>query len=334
MKEQISLASINQLLGEELKDGSRAAQTFRAFITQPRWQHEHFHLWVKEAITQQWPRHLQDIVVAIGQYLGFQIEFGHYSSSRNSISFDGLWKKSTGEHIVIEVKSGTWIAHDVGQLGEYLQRLATTVGVPYTKVFGLYVIGEGDALPLADQIRGSAYRDRVRLISCDDLLNLLKLKEDLNTLELRDVNQKIQSILLPIDTIDVGHLVRVIIEIATLRRSLPAEEEESVPFNSAGVWTRDEIHQFLVDLTSNQRALFKVLSRQSDKISRRKLIEELQMETDDSQFSGMQLAGARAGITMRIEALGKEPLIRAPDRGRYYELHPDYANDIRGYFGG
>ncbi len=203
MREHISLASINQLLGEDLKDGNRASQIFRAFITQPKWQYENFEAWIQEAITQKLPKHLQDVVVALGQHLGFQVEFGRYSQS-----FDGVWKKATGEHIVLEVKSGTWIAHDIGQLGEYLQEIKAKEAIPDEKVFGLYVVGAGETTPLADQIRGSSWRDRIRLISCADLLSLLKLKVELSSLELKDVDQKIQSILLPLDTIDVGHLVR------------------------------------------------------------------------------------------------------------------------------
>jgi len=336
MQEHISLASINQLLGEDLKDGSRASQTFRAFISQPKWQYENFEAWIQEAIAQKLPKHLQDVVVALGQHLGFQVEFGRYSPSKEGKSFDGIWKKATGEHIVLEVKSGTWIAHDIAQLGEYLQEIRANEAVPDEKVFGLYIVGEGDTTPLADQIRGSAWRDRIRLISCADLLSLLKLKVDLDSLELKDVDQKVQSILLPLDTIDVGHLVRVIIEIAALRRSLPAEEEEETPAAvgiGKGAWAREEIHQFLADSTPNQRALFRVLARQGGKIPRRKLIEELQSETGNSQIGGMQLAGARAGITMRADSLGKEPLILVSERGHVYELHPDYINDVKSYFG-
>lgn len=246
----------------------------------------------------------------------------------------GYGKKAPGEHIVLEVKSGTWIAHDVAQLGEYLQEIRANEDVPDEKVFGLYIVGEGDTTPLADQIRGSTWRDRIRLISCADLLSLLKLKVDLDSLELKDVDQKVQSILLPLDTIDVGHLVRVIIEIAVLRRSLPAEEEDETPTTvGKGAWAREEIHQFLVDSTPNQRALFKVLARQGGKIPRRKLIEELQSETGNSQIGGMQLAGARAGITMRADSLGKEPLILVSERGHVYELHPDYISDVKSYFG-
>ncbi len=333
MQEHVSLVSINQLLAEDLKDGNRASQVFRAFLSQTKWQYENFAAWIQEAIANKLPKHLQDTIVALGHHLGFQVEFGRYSPSREGKSFDGVWKKATGEHIVLEVKSGTWIAHDIAQLGQYLQELRASEAIPEEKVFGLYIVGEGDTTPLADQIRGSAWRDRIRLISCADLLSLVKLKVDLDSLELKDVDQKIQSILLPLDTIDVGHLVRVIIEIAALRRSLPAEEEEEAPSGGKGAWAREEIHQFLGDSTPNQRALFRVLARHGGKIPRRKLIEELQSETGNSQIGGMQLAGARGGITMRADSLGKEPLILASERGHVYELHPDYINDVKSYFG-
>ena len=76
MQEHISLASINQLLGEDLKDGNRASQTFRTFITQSKWQYENFESWIQETIAQKLPKHLQDIAIALGQRLGFQVEFG------------------------------------------------------------------------------------------------------------------------------------------------------------------------------------------------------------------------------------------------------------------
>jgi hypothetical protein len=79
--------------------------------------------------------------------------------------------------------------------------------------------------------------------------------------------------------------------------------------------------------------LFKVLTKQEGKIPRRKLIEELQSETGKAQLGGMQLAGARAGITMRADGLDKDHLILASERGRVYELHPDYINDVKSYFG-
>ncbi len=142
-------------------------------------------------------------------------------------------------------------------------------------------------MPLADQIRGGSWRDRMRLISCADLLTLLKLKVDLDSLELKDVDQKVQCIVLPLDTIDVGHLVRVIIEIAALRRSLPAEEEEEAPAAGKGSWAREEIHQFLVGSTPNQRALFKVLAMQDGIIPPGKPIREFPSETGNSQIGGM-----------------------------------------------
>lgn len=58
-------------------------------------------------MAQRLLKHLQDSVVALGQHLGFQVEFGRYSPSKEGKRFDGIWKKATGEHIVLEVKSGT-----------------------------------------------------------------------------------------------------------------------------------------------------------------------------------------------------------------------------------
>lgn len=330
MQEHVSLANINHLMGDELKDSSKASQTFRSFISQQKWQHENFEAWIQETVSDKLHKQLQDLVIAIGQHIGFQVEFGHYSHG-----YDGLWRKESGENIVIEVKTGTWIAHDVNQLGGYLQKVKEQGNISDEKIFGLYVVGNGDTQPLADQIRGSKLRDRVRLISCEDLLNLLKLKMNLSSLELKDVDQKIQSILLPLDTIDVGHLINVIMEVAALSSSLSAEDtEEEFPVTTGrSAWTRDELHRFLGGSTKNQLALFKVLVRLENKIRRKKLIEELQAETGDTELGGMQIAGARAGITMRTDKLNKEALILQTERGKMYELNPDYTGDVKSYFG-
>ncbi len=129
-------------------------------------------------------------------------------------------------------------------------------------------------------------------------------------------------------------MVRLIIEIAALRRSLPPEEEgETTTAVQKGAWAREEIQQFLSDATQNQPARFRVLARQGGEIPRRKLIEELQSETGNSQIGGNQLVGVRAGITMRADSLSKEHLIVVSEKGQVYELHPDYINDVKCYFG-
>ena len=65
MQEHISLTSINQLLGEDLRDGSRVSEAFRTFVAQPKWRTENFEAWVQEAIDEKLPKHLQDVVVAV-----------------------------------------------------------------------------------------------------------------------------------------------------------------------------------------------------------------------------------------------------------------------------
>lgn len=334
MQEHLSLENINLLLKDELKDGNQASKTFRDFITQESWGYTNFKAWIDEAIEKGYHRHLQDLVVVLGNHLGLEIEFGHYQSSREDISFDGLWKKPGGEYIVLEVKTRGWIAHEIGQLGGYMDELRERREIPDEKLFGIYVLGgiQGDAL--ADQIRGSAWRDRIRLISCDDLLKLFKLRDDLASLEIEDTDQKIRGILLPIDNINIGHLVNVIIEIAEFKRALAeAEDEEVEEPVSERAWTGEELAGFLGNRTSNQRALFEVLARQSGKISRKKLVEEMQSELDNPKFTGRSLAGTRAGITMRSDALNRERLIIESEQGLMYELRADYIGDVRKYFG-
>jgi hypothetical protein len=48
---------------------------------------------------------LQDLINHVGKRLGFDVEFGRYRGTQNSIGFDGIWKFPSGHCAVIEVKT-------------------------------------------------------------------------------------------------------------------------------------------------------------------------------------------------------------------------------------
>ena len=47
---------------------------------------------------------LQDVINAVGERLGFVVDYGAYQGTSKSIGFDGLWSVGD-EHIVVEVKT-------------------------------------------------------------------------------------------------------------------------------------------------------------------------------------------------------------------------------------
>ena len=329
------LEDLKPLIGD-LKDGSEGQEKFRDFIQKEKWTFLNFEKWCDESIQKGYNKEFQDLITVLGKRLGFEIEFGQYTASAGAIPFDGLWKRGDGMLIVIETKLSDVFSHDVGQVGSYRDKLASERGVPKERIYGLYVVGNVRMGALADQIRGNpSYRECIRMISCEDLLKLIKLKMDLQQIEgIEGLDEKIQSILLPIDNVNIGNLVNVITEISEFKSATPPEREEVEGVGIErpdGGWSKRDLHAFLTDSTENQKALFKISAR-TDKISRRKLIEEMKDETRDTEFDGFKLAGTRAGITMRTNRENKEQLIITSDRGKTYELHSDYKSDINEYF--
>ena len=98
------------------------------------------------------------------------------------------------------------MAHDVNQLGEYLESLSKEKNLSIERVFGLYVVGdESNIRALADQVRGSKYSHFIRVISVD---NLLKLAEMAEKAELKPSH--VYRLLIPIDSVNAGELIKLI----------------------------------------------------------------------------------------------------------------------------
>ncbi|MEM3906043.1 MAG: hypothetical protein QXZ17_04120 [Nitrososphaerota archaeon] len=204
----VSLEDLRRFYGQ-LKDGELNQQKFRDFITQSKWTISHLKEWIEQARAAKLCFEFQDLIVAIGGKLGFRIEFGHYRSSKDVIALDGLWQTSDGLHIILEIKLGTWVMLDVAQLGQYVEKYVESKQLPPTKVCGLYVVGDIEEIkPLANQIRGSSYSNKIRVIYYKDLINLAELKE-----KTKISDAQVAKLLAPIDVIDVGELVGVVKDI-------------------------------------------------------------------------------------------------------------------------
>jgi len=103
---------------------------------------------------------------------------------------------------VIEAKLGTWILHNGNKLGEYLARISSEKK-DGKKTYGMYVVGGTDDDQLrsfSEQIRGSDYAKKIRLISYVDLLKLVDIK-DKNDLR----NDQVSKILIPFGDLTSSH---------------------------------------------------------------------------------------------------------------------------------
>jgi hypothetical protein len=346
----LEIKDILNLLGKELRDGSEEAKRFREFIEQEKWSIEQIKNWLEECITKgsgaqdPYTRAFQDLVVSLGKRLGFEIKYGRYKGKSGEENYDGIWRRENGDTIILEVKTSTWPIGSVSQLGEYIEKYSEKENTK--NVFGLYVIGKGDIQPLIEQILGSKYKDKLRLILYSDLIEILNLKEDLvPVIGEKNAIEKMQNLLLPIESINIGNIVKLILDIATIKSTTVEEkieeketEEESEKENEP--WTKTELLSYLGDTTPYQKLLLAALA-QSDKepatsktvtflmneISKRRPLEGIK-----EKITGRQIAGARAGLSMRRKPLKKEDILESSwsnnDRDYVYKIKDEYKQII------
>lgn len=328
-----SIADILALVGGPGLDDSTtdARQRFRAFLCQPKWSPEDLRAWIEEClelasrVRSEYYFVLQDIVTSIGTHLGFEVEFGSYTGTGADIPYDGKWRAITGETILLEVKSSPWPLGSVSQLGQYMDEHGLANGEDSQNVFGIYAIGYGDFSALIDQIKGSEYRNRIKVISFGDLLRLFSLRETLEQqMPSERVLQVIQDLLLPFESVNVGSILEIIQGVATA--ALP-EGEAAQPMLSEGTdrnWRRSELHEFLDGCQPNQIAMFLALCSApecqlagEDVVSRMRALAPVVPGLDEHQaFTAKTIGGARSGLSKREQQIGRDSVIESAN-GRY-----------------
>ena len=175
------------------------------------------------------------------------------------------------------------------------------------------------------------------------MIELLKLKEDLEpVVGEKEAIAKVQNLLLPIESINVGNILRLIIEIATTKSS--SEDEEEVPIISEDgaeePWTKNELLSYLSDTTPYQRLLLAALVQVEKEPSASKNVTFLMNEIAkrrpqegvDKKITGREIAGARAGLKMRRSPLKKEDIIESSwspvERDHVYKIKEAYKTIV------
>jgi len=227
MSQEVSAITLDdlRLLCGELRDDADSSKRFREFILKEKWKLRDFDTWIKQAILKKFDKEFQDIVVALGKRLGFTPEFGRYEhGGQGRIGYDGTWTNVQGLVLVIEAKLGSWIRRDVGQLGNYIEGIAKQSNISGEKIFGLYVVGDpSDLSALADQVRGSKYSGKIRIISSENILKLTQFSEDFGL-----KNEQASKLLVPIDSVNVGELVDLI-ETVIQEEAIRKETPQPIP---------------------------------------------------------------------------------------------------------
>ena len=204
-------------LAGPIEDESRASEKLREMLRDDATDADVETL-MTEALsdTEQYHnRALQDIINNIGERLGFTVEYGVYKGTTNNVGYDGLWTtdvlSTTKTHLVVETKkTATYTINPVDQPGKYMSELAQERGISEENIYGLIVVGEDELDSVVNAVRGSRYRDQVRTISSERLLELMSMLGDSN---LR--HEQVAHLLLPTDMVDVGSLVELITDVVS-----------------------------------------------------------------------------------------------------------------------
>jgi hypothetical protein len=213
----LTLERIVSLAGD-WTDESRASQQFRDVIGDEQTTTEEIESFLEEAVAGSKSYHnraLQDIVNNIGRRLGFEVEYGIYQGVSETIGYDGRWVSTSTDketHLVVETKKSAAFSIGPEQAGDYMEELVENERLDREQVYGLYVVGNGDVETVSQTILGSKYRDRMRVITAQRLLDLLEIQADSG---LR--HDQVVDVLLPINAVDVGQLVGLIQDVIQFR---------------------------------------------------------------------------------------------------------------------
>lgn len=236
---ELTLGVLIDLAGE-LEDGSRASEKLREKL-QKAADLEDIENLLSESLGGSETYHnraLQDIVNNIGERLGFEVDYGAYQPTRSEPSSDGLWVTSNIEErdvfLVAETKKSTsYTINPENQPGSYMDKLADEEGLDENQVYGIIIVGEDRNLnSIVHSVRGSQYRNRIRVITCQRLIELLSMMVD-NDLS----HEQVARVLLPMDTVNVGAIVELMNRIVNPPKP---------PSGGNGFWNRLETEAGIV----------------------------------------------------------------------------------------
>ena len=328
-------------LVEPLGDDTEGSRKFRRHIGSQERTTEEIKNWLNECIEKSsgahdpYNRAFQDLVVSLGRRLGFEINYGRYAGKAGEDNYDGIWRTKDGDTIVVEVKTTTWPIGSINQLGNYLDELSRKENIK--NIYGLYVIGKLTTHALIEQILGSKYKDRMRIIEYTDLMEILNLKEKLTSrFGKKKALEKVQNLLLPVESINIGNIVRLIVDITTVKKAPPEEEtkEEGNQKPESQQWTKEELLSFLKDRTPYQKVLLAAIVQADEDPAHFNTVISLMNEIVhrtpslgiNKELTGRQIAGTRAGMTANRKRLKKERIII--EKNWWYKIRENYKQTV------
>src|SRR3989338_910491 len=161
-----------------------ARQLFRRFLSESVLEVGTLRDYVEECLRNsgdQYDRALQDFVIYLGRFLGFEVHFGRYRGVQGQIGYDGHWKSPKGFHIVVEVKTTEAFAIKAATLVGYVDELVSEKEISsWENALGLYVIGRPDpeVRQLENAIVAEKRTSQLRVISVESLVSLAEMMNE------------------------------------------------------------------------------------------------------------------------------------------------------------
>lgn len=210
----------------KLGDSNSAPAEFREFLS--RIPAEILPLYAEDCLTQGFPQAglaLQDIVNAIAQRLGFDVEHGRYRGTKNEIGHDGIWTGPDGQSIVVEVKTTDAYRLPIETVAKYRAGLIREDRIAADNSSILVVVGREDTGELEAQIRGSRHAWDVRLISIDSLARLMRIRQEVDD---PNAANRIRTLLVPREYTRVDEIIDLVFSTAEdlLEETPPDDEDE------------------------------------------------------------------------------------------------------------
>jgi basic membrane protein A len=218
-----SIDDVLMLIGVPLLDQNKDAKArFRRYVAQLKWTPNDYRSWLAECLAKSvqgtgdpnYDHAFRDIVVSLGSRLGLEVEYSPCGKTHPE-HVDGLWMRDARQLIAIEVEAFPQLAGKTRLLGTYLGALARKRKWPSAHVHGLYVVGPGDCGGLVAQIQASDHSSQVWLVSVENLLRLIELAEQLEATNGDGTAvTRAQQILFPVENVDLGCFIDLIVEVA------------------------------------------------------------------------------------------------------------------------
>ncbi len=207
----------------QLKDGSKASDEFRSFLSNV--PSIFLRRYADQCLQNSFNNSglvLQDIINQVGRRLGFKVTDGRYRGTVGQIGYDGIWDFPLEHSVIVEVKTTDAYRIDLDTIAQYRRTLIDNGTISKENSSILIIVGRGDTGDLEAQIRGSRHAWDVRLISIDALMRLLALKE---AVEDPKIINRIHAILIPREFTKLDEIIEVVFSTA---EDVKQEEVEKV----------------------------------------------------------------------------------------------------------